>query len=59
MEYIIIRCGTLPDLVDSVNKRIHDGFKPLGGPVFYPVYSDNSGKSWIQAMTKEEGIENA
>jgi len=52
MEYIIIKCDVLNDLVTSVNKHMLNGFKPLGGPVFYPVYSDNSGKAWIQAMVK-------
>ncbi len=53
MEYIIIKSGTLNDLVNSVTKSIAQGYKPQGGPVFYPVYADNSGKAWVQAMIKE------
>lgn len=54
MEYIIVKCDRLDDLVDTVNKHIMvNGFKPIGGPVFYPLYADNSGKVWIQAMIKE------
>ncbi len=51
-EYIIIKCDELRDLVNRVNESMANGYVPQGGPVFYPVYSDNSGKAWIQAMVK-------
>lgn len=51
-EYQIVKCGTLQDLVTVVNKHMALGWRPLGGVTFYPVYSDNSGKAWVQAMTR-------
>lgn len=54
MEYQILKCGTLQDLVTLVNTHIADGWRPLGGVTFFPVYSDNSGKAWVQAMIRGE-----
>jgi hypothetical protein len=54
MEYQIVKCSELQDLVTVVNKHIADGWRPIGGVTFYPVYSDNSGKAWVQAMIRGE-----
>ena len=51
-EYQIVKCGTLQDLVTAVNKHMVIGWRPSGGVTFFPVYSDNSGKAWVQAMTR-------
>lgn len=51
-EYQIVKCGTLQDLVTAVNKHMGIGWRPSGGVTFFPVYSDNSGKAWVQAMTR-------
>lgn len=53
-EYQILKCGTLQDLVTLVNTHMTKGWRPLGGVTFYPVYSDNSGKAWVQAMIRGE-----
>jgi hypothetical protein len=52
MEYQIIKTDTLQGLVNQVNIHIADGWKPIGGVTFYPVYADNSGKEWLQAMVR-------
>ncbi len=55
--YQIVKTDTLQDLVNQVNVHMIEGWKPLGGVTFYPVYSDNSGKAWVQAMVKENEAE--
>jgi hypothetical protein len=54
IEYIIVKADTLIGLVERVNKEIGNGFSPIGSVTFVPVYSDNSGKSYVQAMVKYE-----
>lgn len=51
-EYQIVKCDMLQDLVTAVNKHMAKGWRPLGGVTFYPVYADNSGKAWVQAMIR-------
>ena len=51
-EYIVMKAYALQDLVNDVNVKIVEGYQPLGGVTFIPVYSDNSGKLYIQAMVK-------
>ena len=54
MEYSIAYSDTLKELVNQVTKQIAEGWIPQGGPVFYPVYADNSGKAWIQALIRRK-----
>ena len=46
-EYTVVESRSVAMLISSVNKRIEDGWKPLGG-----VGSSNETDYYTQAMTK-------
>jgi hypothetical protein len=51
MEYQILTEKSVVDLQDLVNKRIGDGWTPLGG---VSVAVDGGSTYFVQAMTKEK-----
>ena len=52
IDYMMLKTEHLQDLVDSVNKKIAEGWQPHGSMTFVPTYSDNSGKQFVQVMVK-------
>ena len=54
VEYMLVKTDTLKGLVDKVNSEVSNGWQPFGSVTFVPVYSDNSGKSYVQPMVKYE-----
>ena len=49
MEYIVVNEISISKLVEEVNKKITDGFEPIGG-------ISNVQKNYQQAMTKQNPI---
>ena len=52
MEYIILKEGTIKNLISLVNDFISDGWKPLGS--VSSIQTVGTTGEYLQAMTKEE-----
>jgi len=53
MEYKIINEGGMRDLVQATNQHIAEGWRPLGGPIFFVHWESDEWFAY-QAMVKEK-----